>query len=269
MKQLTISSFLLISSLLFSQNNYAENSYIFAIVPQQSANKTAERWLPILSYISEKSGIKLIFRTEKDIPAFEKKLDSMNYDFAYMDPFHYPLYHEKSSYNAILKSINKYINSVIVVKKNSPLKTLQDLSGKTIAFPSPTAFSASILNQAELKRKNVQFTPVYFSSHNLVYKNIIQDQIIAGGSVSQTLNRAKPEIKNNLRVLHKAKVITPHAIAAHRKVPENDIITIQNAFIKMRKDSEGMKLLKKAKLRHLGIAEDKDWDDVRSLNLNQ
>lgn len=269
MKQLTISSFLLISSLLFSQYSHAENSYIFAIAPQQSANKTAERWLPVLSYISEKSGIKLIFRTEKDIPAFENKLDTMRYDFAYMDAFRYLLYHEKSSYNAILKSKNMHLNSVLIVKKDSPLKTIQDLSGQTVAFPEPTEFSANRLSQVELKKRNIAFTPEYVSSHNLVFNSIIQDRVIAGGSFYKMLNRAKPEIKNNLRVLHKTKTITPHAITAHKKVPESDVKKIRNAFIEMRNDPEGNKLLKKAKLRRLSIARDKDWNDFRSPTLDK
>ncbi len=66
----------------------------FGIVPQQSPLKLSKKWLQITKYLSQKTGIKIIFKTENSIPAFEKKLYKGIYDFSYMNPYHFILANE-------------------------------------------------------------------------------------------------------------------------------------------------------------------------------
>ena len=64
----------------------AEKAYSFGIVPQQAASKLARLWSPILKRISAKSGYKVVFKTAKNIPTFEKVLAEGGYDLSYMNP---------------------------------------------------------------------------------------------------------------------------------------------------------------------------------------
>ena len=102
----------------------------FAIVPQQSATKLAKLWSPILRYIGEKSGYTLVFRTAKDIPTFENRLLSGEYDLAYMNPYHYTVAHEKQGYLALAKQRDKLLKGIIVTRVGSDIKEIAQLDSK-------------------------------------------------------------------------------------------------------------------------------------------
>ena len=252
--------------LSFSTISQAQ-SYSFGIVPQQSASKLASHWVPILSSISKETGHKIIFKTTKNIPEFEKKLAAGVYDFAYMNPYHYTTYHESSNYNAIAKARNKLIRGIIVIKKDSELNKLEDLRNKEIAFPSPGAFAASILTQSEFNKRNISITPKYVSSHDSVYRNVAQGRLTAGGGVMRTLKNTEDDIREKLDILWISDGYTPHAIAAHERIPEDHIQSIQEALASFATKHSNTKLLSRIKLIGFEKANDSNWDDVRGLKI--
>lgn len=252
---------------IFYLNISHANNYTFGIVPQQSASKLAASWVPVLNAISKDSGHTLVFKTAKNISQFEKKLSEGAYDFAFMNPYHYTVYHQTANYTAIAKAHGKLIKGIIVVKKNSPYTNLEDLNNKYIAFPAPAAFAASILTQAELKKRGIHFTPKYVTSHDSVYRNVAQGRLVAGGGVMHTLNNMNADIKSQIDVLWTSNGYTPHAIAAHSRVPSDAINSIQKAFVELTNSTENLDLLKKITLKGFDAAEDSDWDNVRNLKI--
>jgi ABC-type phosphate/phosphonate transport system substrate-binding protein len=257
---------LLASCLLLPSLSNAE-TYSFGIVPQQSASKLAALWVPILRQVSTESGHRLIFKTAKNIPEFEKKLAEGKYDFSYMNPYHYTVFHKSSNYNAILKAKDKRIKGIVVVKKNSPYKRLEDLNNQSIAFPSPAAFAATILTQSAFKQRKLNITPKYVSSHDSVYRNVAQGRLAAGGGVIRTFKNTEANIKDQLAILWTSDGFTPHAIAAHERVPSEDTKSIQKSFITLSTTDKTMKLLSKIKLKGLESAQDSDWNDIRELKI--
>jgi phosphonate transport system substrate-binding protein len=264
-KYITLISLFL--SLFTSSISYASQSYSFGIVPQQSASKMAKLWVPILNYVSKVSGHKLVFKTAKNIPKFEEQLSAGNYDFSYMNPYHYTVFHKKSDYQAISKAKDKRIKGIIVVKKDSSYKTLEDFDKQTLAFPSPAAFAASILPRAEFQQKGIQVDTKYVSSHDSVYRNVAQGRYVAGGGVIRTFKNTEADIREKLKVLWTTEGFTPHAIAAHSKIPEAHRLEIQQAFAQMADTSKGKELLGNIKIKGFENANNADWDDVRALKI--
>lgn len=248
-------------------SNVSAKEYTFGIVPQQSAKTLAQKWGPILKWLSDEAGVKIKFATARDIPTFEKRLAAGEYDFAYMNPYHFTVFNRSPGYVALARQANKSIRGILVVHKDSDLSTLSDLQNSTLAFPSPAAFAASLLPQAELKRNNINYKPRYVSSHDSVYLNVARGLAPAGGGVMRTFNNTDPAIKAQLRIFWKTSKYTPHAIAAHPDVPAADHGKVQKALIAMGKTAEGVELLRTIRFEGLQIADDKLWDDVRALNL--
>jgi phosphonate transport system substrate-binding protein len=240
----------------------------FGIVPQQSASKLAELWGPIAAYLGEKTGLEIQFRTAPDIPAFEQRLASGEYDIAYMNPYHYTVFHESPGYNAIAKARDKRIKGIIVVRKDSPIETLEQLDGKQLAFPAPAAFAASILPRAHLEDIGIGFTPKYVSSHDSVYSSVAKGFFPAGGGVIRTLRNTEPAIRDQLRVLWTTPGYTPHAIATHPRIDKATSGKLVAAIIGMEQDETGRKLLEAIKVKGFEQAEDRDWNDVRDLRLD-
>ena len=237
------------------------------IVPQQNATKLARLWTPICKYLSKQTGYRFVFKTAKDIPTFEKRLAAGEYDIAYMNPYHYTVFSIDPGYRAIAKETNKHIQGIIVVKKDSPYQSIAELSGKTLAFPAPAAFAASVLPRAYFKTNQIEISPRYVRSHDSVYLTVSKGLYPAGGGIQRTFNNMPESIRQQLRILWKTPGYTPHAFAVHPRLPAAVVRDIAGALIAMSTNEEGGNLLKNLNFNPIGSAKDEDWDDVRELGI--
>lgn len=237
------------------------------IVPQQSAKKLARLWTPITEYLSQKTGHKIIFSTAQDIPTFEKRVLMGDYDIAYMNPYHFTVFNQKPGYRALAKQKDKVIKGIVVVAKDSPIQSLMELSGQTLAFPSPAAFAASVLPRAKMTQDGIAYTPKYVSSHDSVYLTVAKGLFPAGGGVLRTFNNTDPKVREGLRVLWTTPGYTPHAIATHPTLSEEVRSKVLQALLSMNTDPKGQELLKSISFKGIEAAQDSDWDDVRSLDI--
>ena len=244
-------------------------SITFGIVPQQSASKLARLWSPFLAYLSKETGLKIVFRTAKDIPTFEKRLNSGLYDIAYMNPYHYTVFHESRGYQAFARAKDKKIKGILVRKKDGGISDISQLNGSTLAFPAPAAFAASILIRAYLQNQGIDFTPKYVSSHDSVYRTVASGLYPAGGGVIRTFENMDSKVGDMLSILWESPGYTPHAFAAHPDLDKVKLAEIKKVMLEMEQTEEGSNLLASLNLKGLVSAENTDWDDIRALHLEQ
>lgn len=242
-------------------------TYTVGIVPQQAATQLIRSWGPLIAELSRQSGIKLRFRTTNNIDTFEERLHVAEYDFAYMNPYHYVVFSEHSGYRALAHERDKQIQGIIVAHKDAEIKALEQLRGKTLAFPSHAAFAASILPRAEFTKQNLAIEPRYVGSHDSVYHLVARKRYLAGGGISRTLNAIRPDIRKQLRILWTSQSYTPHAFAANKHVPADVIKAVQTAITQLHADAKGKKYLDDAHLKGFKVAKDADWDDIRLLDI--
>lgn len=251
-----------------SINDTPQRTFSFAIVPQQAPIKLLQSWGPVLSYLQKLTGHHFVFRTAPDIPTFEDRLRAEDYDFVYMNPYHFTVFNQgDAGYQAVAKAKVERIRGIIVVRKDSPLQSLGDLNGLTLAFPAPAAFAASVLPRANLKAMNIAFEAKYVSSHDSVYQAVAKGFYPAGGGVIRTLNATDPETRQQLRILWTTQEYTPHAIAVHPRVPADIVSAVRGALAGMSDDEAGRAALERLKIKGFVIAANTDWDDVRQLNI--
>jgi phosphonate transport system substrate-binding protein len=258
----------LLSALLFSTSTTANNITItFGVVPQQSAKKMVERWQPLIQHISEFSGLHIEFETAKDIPTFENNLANGRYDIAYMNPYHFVAFHDSVGYTALARQKNKAIKGIIVTHKDSDITSLEDLNGTEIAFPAPAAFAATIITQAELKKRNISFVPRYVKSHDSVYLAVEKGFFKSGGGILRTFNAVPGDINKALHVLWESNGYTPHAFATHPKMAQNHREAILKALIAISDDTSKSWVLDGLGFNGFIPSNDSDWNDVRALGI--
>ncbi|MEM8985216.1 MAG: PhnD/SsuA/transferrin family substrate-binding protein [Pseudomonadota bacterium] len=238
-----------------------------SIVPQQSATRLAKVWTPLLKEVSAQSGELLTFVTAKDIPTFEACLAKGAYDIAYMNPYHYSVFHNAPGYRAFAKQKDKQLRGLIVVRQDADIGALKDLRGETIAFPSPAAFGASIIPRAEMKSQGINFTPKYVKSHDSVYRAVSAGLLPAGGGVVRTFNTVPKDVRDTLKIIYRTSGYTPHAFAAHPDVAADKLARIADSLTGLA-DSRP-ELLADLGMSGIVSAVDADWDDVRALGLER
>ena len=235
----------------------------FGIVPQQSATRMAEIWLPVINEMKAKTGLDIRFTTTKDIPTFEACLARGAYSLAYMNPYHYTTFHDLAGYQAFARQKDRNLKGILVARKDSGLASLKDLDGKQVAFPSPAAFGASVLPQAEAKREGLEIDPIYVKSHDSVYRAVALGLFPAGGGVERTFNSFPEEVRASLTIIYTTGAYTPHAFAAHKDLPPETVAALQSAMLAITDPA----LLSPLGMKGFEAGGNADWDDVRALNL--
>jgi phosphonate transport system substrate-binding protein len=240
----------------------------FGVVPQQAAAQLAAVWSPILRELSERSGVRIGFRTAPDIPTFEQRLAEGQYDLAYMNPYHYTVFHEQPGYIAFATQRDKRIRGILVAPADTELAGLEGLEGATLAFPAPAAFAASVLPRAALRKAGIAFEPRYVRSHDSVYRTVAEGLYPAGGGIERTFGNAAPEVRTQLKILWRTEGFTPHAFASHPRVEPTAVARLRDAMVAMADDAEGLALLSSIGFSGIESATDSDWDDVRALEID-
>lgn len=234
---------LFLLALLFSWIAQAAESYSFAVTPQFEQRKLFQIWTPILEEVSRRSGVALHLATPLTVAEFERDMAKGMFDFVYANPYqlvhmvdtqrYLPLVHDKVP-----------LRGIVVVRKDSPIKSPAELDGKTLAIPSYNAVGASLLARADLEHLfKAKVRAVVVKTHSSVYLNVANGLMDAGGGVEKTIQQQDPEVRDSLRILYITREMPSHPIAAHPRVSPQVRERVKRAFLDMAATADGRALL--------------------------
>ncbi len=232
--------FILSALLIVSQDLIAspENTpYQVYIVPQLSPLVTYQAWTLILEKLAEKTGLKFELIVPPNIPDFEKDVNNGLPDLAFMNPYHMTIAKHRQGYIPLVRDSANLLEGNIVVQKDNPIKSINELKNQTIAFPAPNAFAATLLIRSLLAKQNIPITPLYANTHSNVYRTVALGDVLAGGGIKNTFTKEPLDIQQQLRVLYTTPRYAPHPLAAHPRIPIKIRQEISAAFIKLANDS--------------------------------
>lgn len=212
--------------------------YTVAVVPQFQAVEISRVWAPILMRVGQDAGVTLVLKVAKDIPAFEDEVMAGKPDFAYMNPYHQVMAFKAQGYVPLVRD-SKLLTGLLVVRQDDPIKSVKNLEGKTLAFPAPNAFGASLMIRAHLTEiDKVNITPFYAKTHTNAYRQTIVGKTAASGGLRATLEKEPAEVKSALRVLMETPGAAPHPLSAHPRVPAKVQQAVKAAMLKLASDAE-------------------------------
>lgn len=246
----------------------AEAVYRVGVVPQFSQRTLHGTWRPILDELERRTGVKFKLTGSPRIPAFEREFMAGNFDFVYMNPYHFVKGHEAQGYLPLIRDGARQLYGILVVDKDSPITDVKSLEGKTLAFPSPRALGASLLLQAELKQKQgIRIKPKYVQTHSSVYLHVARQLVDGGGGVMSTLHRQPEELQQRMRVIYETERVAPHPFVAHPRVARELRESVRQSLLDMGKDSRMYPLFRK--VPWLGVSEARvvDYESLKRLKL--
>lgn len=249
----------------------AQTTYVWSVVPQFTGTAIHRDWTPLLKALEKKTGHRFTLKLYDSIPDFEKGFLKGEPDFAYMNPYHAVMAKEAQGYQPIIRDGKRLLIGIVVARKDSNIKNIQDLQGKKIAFPAPNAFGASLYIRALLREKEgINFTPVYVVTHSNGYRQTLLRRTSAAGGVDRTLKKEKKQVQEKLRVIFKTPGKAAHPISVHRRVPVKVRNAVQAAIIEISQTEKGRNILKRVYLHHPIKARYKtDYYPLKSINLEK
>jgi phosphonate transport system substrate-binding protein len=232
-----------ISGLLLSMADMVvAQTYSFGVVPHRSALLTAQYWNPVLDYVGMKAGVTLQLEIARSTAANAAAVEQGAYDFSYS----YLMFRPKAlsqKYRVILQPRSGDIRSQIITLENSPIKTVKDLEGREMGFPSKSGFIAYALPMDYLLRQKITVKPVFGGNQEGILGQLKAGQVVAVGVSSQVMKAFAARENMTYKVIWESRPYDDLPIAVHPRVPSDIAGKIQAAFIAMSNDLEGKKIL--------------------------
>lgn len=229
----------------------AAAEYTISAVPQFEQRKLYATWKPIVDELARRTGLRFKLVTILTIQDFHKAYGRGEFDFAYVNPYNIVHFRDTQGYIPLVAD-NVPLRGILVVHKDSAIKTVADLDGKTVAFPSPNALGASLLVRADLEQiYHVRVTPLYVSTHSSVYIHVAKGLTAAGGGVEKTLQEQDKAVRAQLQVIYTTRPCPSHPIAAHPRVPPEVREQVRAALRAMGETNEGKEMLARVPITQL------------------
>lgn len=244
-----------------------ETIYTFSVVPQFERRVLFGIWQPIVDELEKRTGARFQLTTSLSVSDYERDVHRGVYDFIYVNPYVMPNIEEQPGYVPLIRD-RKPLRGILVVRKDSPLRKVEELQGKTLAVPSMSALGASLLLRAELDRQyKVKTQVVLAKTHSSVFLHVVNGFADAGGSVQKALSEQDPRVRDALRVLYQTSEVPSHPLAAHQRVPAALREQVRKAFLDLSATPQGRELLGKIPMQEAVAASSEDYRPLRALKL--
>jgi len=245
-------------------------AYSFVVMPQFTAGEIHRDWTPLLQRLGAEAGATLTLKLAPSIPRFEAEVLAGSPDFAYLNPYHAVMAMRAQAYLPLVRD-HKPLTGILVVRRSDAVKSVQELDGREIAFPSPNAFGASLWMRALLaERERVQVTPNYVQTHTNVYRQVLLGKAAAGGGIHSSLLQERDEVRNELRVLLETPPAAPHPVVAHPRVPAKLRQAVADALLHCTRDAAGQALLQAVALPNPQAADyERDYRPLERFKLEK
>jgi phosphonate transport system substrate-binding protein len=180
----------------------AQDILRISAIPDESPTELQRKFKPLAEYLSKETGMKVEFTPVTDYAAVVEALATKKIDMAWLGGFTYVQTKIRTNGTAnpiIQRAEDEKFTSVFIVPADSPLKTLSELKGKTIAFGSPSSTSGHLMPRYFLMQAGVNpdkdFKNIAFSgAHDATVAFVASGKADVGAlnaSVWAKLNEAK------------------------------------------------------------------------------
>ncbi|MDO9221622.1 MAG: phosphate/phosphite/phosphonate ABC transporter substrate-binding protein [Thiobacillus sp.] len=243
--------------------------YAFGVLNHRSLQATAAYWNPILNYVTARSGVPLELHIGRTASETTDRVAAGKLDFAYTNHLFTPK-RDQLGWRVLARQDSSGIRGQVVVLDQSPVKTLQALADKPVAFASPYGFTGYYVPMEALLRAGVRVVPVFAGNQEAAMGQLMLGEVAAAGVNHQVMADFAKRRGLKYRVLSESELYFDLAIMASPRVSAADSDKVRRAFIGMAHDPEGQRVLQGAaqslglpKVRGFAPADNRDYDNCR------
>lgn len=256
----------------------AQKTLRIGLVPSQNPGARLEALDPLFVYLERKLNVRIEPSSAKDYSEFIQRMEESSYDIAFLGPFSYVQGHAKAGYTAVVRPVRyggTSYRSMIIVKKGSGIRTLEDLRGKKFAFVDKKSTAGYLFPAALLLEHGIHPTrdlkSEFLNGHDNVVLNVLAGFSAAGAcykDARQIVIQSRPEVMDRTEILAETPDIPnePIAVSAALKRDRADFVSsFVRAMVEIKSDPDSTAIFAGLKEGIEGYAEvqDSDYDVVR------
>lgn len=245
---------------------------ILGIHPYLPHDELISRFTPLANYIAKAIDRPVVVRVGRDYAEHIKAIGNDTIDIAYMGPSPYVEMVEKYGKKPLLArqviKDNPYLKGEIIVRQDSPLKTLTDLKGKCFLFGDINSTMSYIMPEHMLEHAGVPLSSLgsykFMEGHKNVALAVLAGTCDAGAVKREVFQEFEPK---GLRALAELPLVVDHLFVASRKLPAPMVRKLRKAFIALNALPEGKQIMTSIHpdMTALVPPEDRDYNSLRIL----
>jgi len=213
-----------------------------------------------------------------DYAAVIEALRNQTADLAFVHPAGYVLANREAKAKIVVQNLwhgKRTFTSRIFVKKDSGIKTLEDLRGKTIAFVDPASSSGYIYPMVMLIQRGLVknrdpktfFREVVFSgAHDASMRSLLNGHVdaIAAFDMAREEYLKDPAERERITFVAETPPIPEAGIAARSGLDPAMFTRVRDALIRIRAPEHGDLLRRLYNIDGFGPADDREYEPVRA-----
>lgn len=256
------------------QGNVEKPVVYFGMITRYNPRIMYEEYQPIMDYLTENTPYRFELKLGKTYEDAVEYLCNGIVDIASLGVITYLEAHEKCGAIPIVRPMNKdgepYYHSIIVVRENSPIRSLQDLKGHSFAFASEHSTSGYFIPRYYLEKSGLKLQD-FSKVENLKHHDSVAKAVLSGrfdaGSVKDII--ALRYIAKGLKILYISDPIPSVPFVVRPDCDKKLITAVKEALLKINpKDPvQQQKMVKWNEEFRYGFVEakDTDYDPVRRI----
>ncbi len=246
---------------------HADRDYlVFGFLPIVSPERLVRRFAPLTEYMSQQLGIEVRMETAPDFAEFLRRTHHRKrYDILFTAPHFYYLARRRAGYRALVRVGLPGMQAVIVVPRQSTVRSVRDLRGKRLATVDPLALATALV-RACLVREGLDpdhdLTLVSTPSHNASLLSAHQGRTDAASLMLPLYRRAAPDVLAGTRIVAETDASRHMPISVAPWVDAELAGRIRAMLLKLRDDEQGRQLLRQLDWPGFVLAGPRDYDDL-------
>lgn len=244
----------------------------FGLIPTESSDNITERFDNLAKHLEKQLEIPVKLQVATDYAGVITAMQFKHVDLAYFGPKSYVEAAERANAEALVMEVaedgSKGYKGVIITKKGSEIKTMDDAKGKVWAFTDPNSTSGTLVPTVYFV-KTMKIDPEkYFSK--VIYSGSHEASILAvkGGKVdiasTNDLDLARGNGKGwqtdkDFQIVWTSDLIPGSPMACRKDLPDSLKSALKEAFLSYT-DQEGLKNLK---LQGYAATDDATYNPIR------
>ncbi len=245
----------------------------FGVIPTAGSTTMKETFGGLTRYLEEKLGIKVNLQLAGDYAGVITAMQHKHIHIAYLGPKSYVEAAKRAGAEVVAVEVDAESGlpgyyGMIITKKDSGLKSLEDIKGKKWAFTSSQSTSGTLVPTVMFMKKGIKPTKyfskvLYSGGHEASILSVKAGKVDAASTNNLDFNRGLGRTwnKDDFNIIWKSDLIPGSPMSVRSDLPESLKMAVKGAFISYN-DPVG---LSKLKVKGYIPGNDSLYDSVREL----
>jgi phosphonate transport system substrate-binding protein len=264
----------------FPCNNAAAqtDSITIGLLPEMNVFKQRQRFMLLAKYLSDNMDIEVKLTILSRYGNIIQRIKEQQIDAAFLGSFTGALAISQLGVEPLARPINMDDTSTyfgqVFVRKDSGIKTVADMQGKSLALVERATTAGYVFPLAWLKQNGVDDIATYFSthqfygSHDATIDAVLKGQADVGAAKNTIYDRVRavnPRIDQELDILVSSPRVPSNGLCVRPGIDEQYKTKLKDLLLNLHHNPQGLEVLKKLGAKRFVETSREDYQPVLDL----